>query len=228
MVKDAEQAYSLYSMGTFGSYIGQRMNFANAGCFPSKRQAHAELSSCLGTSEDVDIGHKEHSARWLRNTSRCGSLFLSPEEVVFLTRDVPVLEVLNESAESLWQRFYASHGGLEFVRKYAVYRLCRRSNWVVRSGIFFGADYLLYKDGPDFNHSSAAVRIAHRMEEPFLAAMQRELGNCKKALVVASARLSEDTDYTMLSSLDSIEVVTMIPSHWEANRTRMSDLDSSL
>lgn len=217
VVKDDEQAYNLYSAGTFGSYVGQRMNFVNDGCFPACASNEAATSDEQYAKEG-----------WRRTVSRCGSLFLSPEEVIFLTWDVPVLQVTNETALSLWQRFCADRGGVVFVRKYAVYAHFRRRNWVVRSGVFFGADYLLYKDGPEFNHSSAAVRIASRLEEPFLAGMQRELGNCKKTLVVATVRIPDDLDCSVPSCMSEIEVLTTTPTHWDCNKERMADLNLSV
>ncbi|KAJ3165600.1 tRNA splicing endonuclease subunit sen2 [Geranomyces variabilis] len=41
----------------------------------------------------------------------------------------------------------------EFAVKYAAYHYYRSRGWVVKSGIKFGAEYVLYKHGPIFRHS---------------------------------------------------------------------------
>ncbi|QQK43080.1 TRNA-splicing endonuclease subunit Sen2, putative [Penicillium digitatum] len=46
-----------------------------------------------------------------------------------------------------------------FMTSYAVYHHFRSLGWVVRSGIKFGTDYLLYNRGPVFSHAEFAVII---------------------------------------------------------------------
>ncbi|KAI8592144.1 tRNA intron endonuclease [Geranomyces variabilis] len=47
----------------------------------------------------------------------------------------------------------------EFAVKYAAYHYYRSRGWVVKSGIKFGAEYVLYKRGPIFRHSDYAVAV---------------------------------------------------------------------
>jgi tRNA-splicing endonuclease subunit Sen2 len=47
---------------------------------------------------------------------------------------------------------------LTFVR-YAAYVHLRSKRWVVKPGTKFGVDWLLYKDGPQFYHASASVKV---------------------------------------------------------------------
>lgn len=46
-----------------------------------------------------------------------------------------------------------------FMVSYAVYHHYRSMGWVVRSGVKFGVDYLLYNRGPAFSHAEFAVTV---------------------------------------------------------------------
>jgi len=47
----------------------------------------------------------------------------------------------------------------KFLTNYAIYHHYRSLGWVIRSGIKFGVDYLLYYRGPAFSHAEFAVLI---------------------------------------------------------------------
>ena len=61
------------------------------------------------------------------------------------------------SIDDMWHKF--SKVDTEFPHKYAVYHHFRSKGWVVKNGCKFGADFLLYKDGPPFYHASYSVWI---------------------------------------------------------------------
>ena len=46
-----------------------------------------------------------------------------------------------------------------FALRYAVYHYYRSQGWVVKCGLKFGTDFVLYKRGPSFKHSDYAVII---------------------------------------------------------------------
>jgi tRNA-intron lyase len=194
VVKNQEHACAIYSMGTFGSFPGQRMNFANSSCFSAKAEDISGNEQC-----------NDAKKKWIGRIAQCTHLFLTPEEALFLSA-ADVLEVLSESSQSLWTLFLSVYGGITFARKYAVYRYLRNIGWVVRTGIAFGTDYLLYKDGPDFNHSSAAVRITEKLQEPFLSATIRELGNCKKSLMLADVCIPQNINLSDFHCVDRFTV----------------------
>lgn len=54
-----------------------------------------------------------------------------------------------------------------FLISYAVYHHFRSLGWVVRSGVKFGTDYLLYNRGPVFSHAEFAVIIVPSYEHPY-------------------------------------------------------------
>lgn len=124
---------------------------------------------------------------WANTISKDRRLRLGMEEAMYLMYDLSVLEVWSAnkrlSADDLWQHFY-SYAGMSFVKRYACYRCLRRLGWVVRPGLPYGVDFMLYCDGPDYHHSSAAVRLLdEHCDATLFSALNRALKNMKKTLV---------------------------------------------
>jgi tRNA-splicing endonuclease subunit Sen2 len=106
-------------------------------------------------------------------------LQLSPEEAFFLVFALGVLEVVDPDSDnviptsgllSLFRshsyfppRIRLSDPGLQpddpFLVRYAAYHHFRSLGWVVRDGIKFGVDWLLYLRGPVFNHAEFGIII---------------------------------------------------------------------
>lgn len=96
-------------------------------------------------------------------------LQLTPQEAFFLSYGLGVLDIRspppNDShslgnAPSLLKLFAPTLAPSEpFLLNYAVYHHFRALGWVVRPGIKFGVDYLLYYRGPVFSHAEFAVII---------------------------------------------------------------------
>jgi tRNA-splicing endonuclease subunit Sen2 len=88
------------------------------------------------------------------------SLHLLPVEAFFLS-NLGVLDVYiggkQLSASELQAQFIADCP--RFNTFYAVYHYFRSQGWVVRSGIKFGVDYILYKRGPPFSHAAFSILI---------------------------------------------------------------------
>ncbi|KAJ6164621.1 hypothetical protein N7470_003293 [Penicillium chermesinum] len=59
-----------------------------------------------------------------------------------------------------------------FLTSYVVYHHFRSLGWVVRSGVKFGTDYLLYNRGPVFSHAEFAVIIVPAYEHPYWSETQ--------------------------------------------------------
>lgn len=64
-----------------------------------------------------------------------------------------------------------------FILSYAVYHHFRSLGWVVRSGVKFAVDYLLYNRGPVFSHAEFAVVILPSYSHPYYSqsSAQRQL-----------------------------------------------------
>ena len=130
-------------------------------------------------------------------------LELSLEEAFFLTYGLGVLTVFSDGSDvvldsvsllALFRRhsYFPPHNlaiPLEpddpFMTSYTVYHHFRSLGWVVRSGVKFTVDYLLYNRGPVFSHAEFAVVVIPSFTDPHwsstasLRAMVRERAESK-------------------------------------------------
>ncbi|KAL3067972.1 hypothetical protein niasHT_037962 [Heterodera trifolii] len=264
VVADANHAIQLYAMGNFGTFVGQRMNFANLHCFktdsadkttkqeeqhmqdesePSVEQLQksAKTNEERGEEDTTKRKAKESAAEWIARTTGGGAfLHLSPEEALYLSHDLKLLTLSSKQNDATLtdyspEQFFADlcvHPNFaSILYRYLVYRYFRRLCWIVRDGISFGVDFLLYKCSVDEYHSSAGVRIVHSAHEPIatetsIGALQRELANCKKRLLLANVvGLPGKLQNLRLTQLGVANVQVLSMSIWNANRSRISDLD---
>lgn len=108
-------------------------------------------------------------------------LQLTLQEAFFLCWGVGCLRITNpETQEPLptpdvWRTFLSSplpfsplpkRSDNPFLVQYVVYHHFRSLGWVIRSGIKFCVDYLLYKKGPVFTHAEFAVVVMPSYEDP--------------------------------------------------------------
>lgn len=105
-------------------------------------------------------------------------LKLLPEEAMFLSYALGCLVLTHEGTDEsykgrkraiderishemtideMWRVF--SQQDASFPMKYAVYHHYRTQGWVVKAGLKYGVDYVLYPVGPAFYHSQYAVRV---------------------------------------------------------------------
>ncbi|KAL3889464.1 hypothetical protein ACJMK2_001808 [Sinanodonta woodiana] len=89
-------------------------------------------------------------------------LRLSLEEAFFLSFGLGCLVVLDQdktpmTLSTMWQKFSSSQK--RFVPKYIAYHHFRSKGWVPKSGLKFGADFILYRVGPPFYHGSYSVIV---------------------------------------------------------------------
>ncbi|OTF72440.1 tRNA-splicing endonuclease subunit Sen2-like protein [Euroglyphus maynei] len=94
---------------------------------------------------------------------------LNLEEAYFLSYVFGMLKIEKNSSkefyglDELWQCFcHLSSKDLnddctKFVTRFAAYYYFRSQGFVVNNGFKFGVDYLLYEEGPPFNHSHYAI-----------------------------------------------------------------------
>ncbi|CAG9564703.1 unnamed protein product [Danaus chrysippus] len=89
-------------------------------------------------------------------------LMLTLQEAFFLVYGLGCLKIVKEedqilNIEECWTLF--CNTDKYFVRKYIVYHHFRSKGYVVKSGIKFGGDFLLYREGPEVNHADYIVVI---------------------------------------------------------------------
>lgn len=89
-------------------------------------------------------------------------LMLTPQEAFFLLYGLGCLQIVNLdncllTIEKCWDLFVMADSN--FVFSYVVFHYYRSKGYVVKPGIKFGGDYLLYKEGPAISHADYIVVI---------------------------------------------------------------------
>ncbi|KAJ1993707.1 tRNA splicing endonuclease subunit sen2 [Dimargaris cristalligena] len=95
---------------------------------------------------------------------------LTSEETLFLQWALAVLQVYRldrslVSTPALWGTLLRANQGdpldpdNPFLVRYAAYHYYRSRGWVIRSGLKFACDYVLYKQGPAYQHSLFTVLV---------------------------------------------------------------------
>jgi len=132
--------------------------------------------------EAITPGAEE--ARKIQNEEH---LQLTLEEAFFLTYGLGVLNVIDQGTNtvvpissllSLFRRYSyfppCPPSSLQpddaFLISYVIYHHFRSLGWVVRPGIKFAVDYLLYNRGPVFSHAEFAVMIIPSYSHPYWTA----------------------------------------------------------
>ncbi|XP_037710090.1 tRNA-splicing endonuclease subunit Sen2-1 isoform X2 [Drosophila subpulchrella] len=90
------------------------------------------------------------------------TLLLGLEESCFLAYYLNTLEITNLTGSSMdYQAFLESANKLNerFVENLACYLYLKSKNWVIKSGIKFGGDFLIYKQSPRLYHASFLVIV---------------------------------------------------------------------
>lgn len=124
-------------------------------------------------------------------------LQLTPEEAFFLAYGLGVLEIWEDganeplSARSLFRLFRqwsyfppqpstSLQPDDPFLVSYVAYHHFRSLGWVVRPGVKFGVDYLLYNRGPVFAHAEFAAVIVPSFSHPYFSSISPEAEGYKK------------------------------------------------
>ncbi|KAK3088545.1 hypothetical protein FSP39_020418 [Pinctada imbricata] len=117
---------------------------------------------------------------------------ISPSNAFFLAYGLGSLIVYGENQEKLllsgmWKIFCQRRKN--FVPKYIAYHYYRSKGWVPKSGLKFGSDFVIYKEGPAFYHSSYSVIL--RMVD-------------SETLTTCTGYPQRDLDWTRLSGLSRV------------------------
>ncbi|CAI6307930.1 unnamed protein product [Periconia digitata] len=115
-----------------------------------------------------------------------------------------------------------------FVMKYVVLHHFRSLGWVVRPGIKFACDYLLYLRGPAFNHAEFAVMIIPSYSHPYWSEDPER---------AAVSRKKASRDWWWLHRLNRVQtqvfktlmlVYVEIPPPWDENNGKKVDIGNVL
>ncbi len=187
---------------------------------------------------NVDIVDKEH-------------LQLMPEEAFYLVFALGALSVLDPvtqralTVQDLFKRFrqYSyfppRQTGLQpddpFLLNYVVYHHFRSLGWVVRPGIKFGVDWLLYHRGPVFSHAEFALIVLPAYTDPkwngrqppqkswhWLHSVNRVQSTALKTLAMIYVDIPppSDDELDVSTTLKRYKVREFIIKRWLSNRNR--------
>ena len=151
--------------GDNGQTKSPHSDLESAGVFPASPHHNVEIDAPVKDIEHLQLTH---------------------EEALFLVYGLGVLEVCDESTQAVLppsallplfrrQSYFPPYTGTSlplddpFMLSYVVYHHFRSLGWVVRSGIKFAADYLLYNRGPVFSHAEFAIIIVPSYDHPYYA-----------------------------------------------------------
>jgi tRNA-intron endonuclease len=89
-------------------------------------------------------------------------------EVMYLLKH-EIVEVFSEENSTIYtpETFYlfACAKYPEFAEKYVIYEDLREKKYIPRPGQKFGADFIVYKEGPGVDHSSFCIQVLSRLNK---------------------------------------------------------------
>ncbi|CAF3406949.1 unnamed protein product [Rotaria sp. Silwood1] len=149
-------------------------------------------------------------------------VYLLPEETIFLQHALGCLTVKNElnqtlSPDELWNKFILKD--TNFPIKYAVYYQYRSIGWIVKSGLKFGCDYMLYKFGPTFNHADYCLSIKNFWKTnsctwSFISGFNRACLNAGKTLLLINVELPVVITNNIEEFLEQTKIKTIEINRW--------------
>ncbi|XP_026290816.1 tRNA-splicing endonuclease subunit Sen2 [Frankliniella occidentalis] len=117
----------------------------------------------IGDTDNEEENFMSHLQPRIENDSGSSPevLNLLLEEALFLCYGLGCLYIFDISGQKILNcdEFWALCLEIDtrFIERYVTYHHFRSKGWVVKSGLKFGGDFLLYKDGPGFYHASYVV-----------------------------------------------------------------------
>lgn len=177
-------------------------------------------------------------------------LKLGLDEAYFLSYGLGVLSIVPEQSEdpflnldqlwSTYRRLFNPDDLMQFPVIYAAYHYFRSRGWVVKCGLKFACDFLLYDEGPPFNHSEFAVTVIRAsagqqqdmsashpaVDWQHVNAMQRmSRGVRKKAIlchVIIGPEVTEQ-DFALVSVIQKMQVHCSLVQRWDPRHPDSDD-----
>lgn len=137
-------------------------------------------------------------------------LILNKYEVIFLAHFLDCLRVENHSAGDLWTKFSLEDGRFPFL--FRCYHHFRCQKWIVRDGIKFGADFLLYPPGgPELFHASCSVSVrinGNSFSWKELSGLNRVTEAAGKELIIAETESDLQAD-ALSNSVENLSGISL-------------------
>ncbi|KAF2677657.1 tRNA-splicing endonuclease-like protein subunit Sen2 [Lentithecium fluviatile CBS 122367] len=158
---------------------------------------HVTTADCTSALDEAKISISEDVPSLDTEIKDQEHLQLTFEETFFLKYVLGALDVLQQHtslASSELLRLFCAHSEFPypeatgprmapddpFLLKYIVFHHFRSLGWVVRPGIKFACDYLLYLRGPVFHHAEFAVMILPAYSDPYWISTPERAAACQK------------------------------------------------
>ncbi|XP_044181935.1 tRNA-splicing endonuclease subunit Sen2-like isoform X1 [Acropora millepora] len=174
-------------------------------------------------------------------------LQLTLEEAFFLSYGLGCLSVLNRdkrpmSLREMWYSFCAAKK--DFISSYVTYHYFRSKGWVPKVGLKYGTDWVLYKEGMPFYHSSYSVivqmiesdhleldknngnMLSHQLTWPQLCGVSRVSGHAAKEVMLCFVIPPADMTIDELSSpkcITRFKIQEIVLRRWIPERAREPD-----
>eukprot|EP01147_Barroeca_monosierra_P006861 gene6861-7575_t len=168
------------------------------------------------------------------------ALQLSLVEAFYLIHTLGCLRILDEQGNELsalqcWHAFLEAQP--RFLQRYVVYHHLRSCGWVPKSGLKFAVDFLAYRQGPAYYHSSFSVSVCTAWEdtlEPWgvperqmpwhtlsnIIRMSNQAGKEPVLCHVVRPRTLTDADIETPACLEQFKVMQLLPRRWIPEHTR--------
>jgi len=236
IVKDSKEANCLKMMGFFGTELIDERKWRKRlssdirkceeknGRNSDAKSVEAALSDATG---ELDECRKRMEGEFV--------LELALEEAVFLCFALGCLVVSDSNGKSMTpsELFdYACAKMDKFIARYAVYHYLRSRGWVVKSGLQYGSDYLVYKKGPPFYHASfVAIAVdkdgGQSLSWMDVTTLQRVAAAAGKQVLICyvygSGNVVGNNGKTRLDCLSSLKVEEVLFRRWIASEERESE-----
>jgi tRNA-splicing endonuclease subunit Sen2 len=117
------------------------------------------------------FGKGSLSQRSVDENAEPQELYLTLQEAFYLHYAFGCLSVLDpETGKHLnisqfWKKCCEIEGESYFVSRYVVYHHFRSKGYVVRCGLKYGSDYVIYKKGPGLDHALYSVNVVLPQDE---------------------------------------------------------------
>eukprot|EP01024_Parvocaulis_polyphysoides_P061761 TRINITY_DN6881_c1_g1_i1.p1 TRINITY_DN6881_c1_g1~~TRINITY_DN6881_c1_g1_i1.p1 ORF type:complete len:255 (-),score=21.99 TRINITY_DN6881_c1_g1_i1:291-1055(-) len=159
-----------------------------------------------------------------RRAQRNEAIKLSLQEALFFMEKLNCLNIIDfESKQTigllrLWNICLKLRGD-SFLSSYAIYKHYRSLGWLVRAGIQYGGEYVLYRGHPGCFHSDYIVlpiplSPLHKISWQQIQVGQRLAGNVRKKLLLVYVYVPSDIDLADLASTDKLKIEEVEASRW--------------
>lgn len=144
---------------------------------------------------EILLSRKDADALWTEGYygSKDGLPRLSPFEAFYLLGQGKLLVQGFRDFDILHNEF---EGGPMFPLQYKAYAALRNAGWIVRSGLNYGTDFVLYRSSPDVEHAEFAVLVMSKRDQTTtwrgLLGVNRSCVGAKKKLLVAAVDPDSD------------------------------------